>query len=439
MRLQDRISPLWRHPDFLKLWAGETVSLLGSEVTVLALPLLLTITLHATALQVALLNTAIWAPYLGVSLFAGWWIDRHRRRPLLIFADLGQAMLLGLIPVAVLFHFLRIEFVYVIAVLVGTLAVLFSLAYRAYIPSLLGRENLLDGNSKMQVSASIAQIGGPGLGGLLVQVFTAPIAILLDAVSFLFSATGLILIKKKEFISVSTDTRESIWRQIGAGLRLTFKNPYLRVFTLNAMTYNFSDQFILALFVVYATRELLIPPILLGTIMATASIGALLGALIADPLAKRLGMGPALISSNAIECLALLLIPLAGGPLALKVTLLICAFFFNGMGLACANVYFPSIRQATTPDGLLGRMSASYAWLILGVVPIGAALAGVLQQYIGIRATLFCGAIGILLSFAWLLRPHLLKLRSLSDVAPAEAEKDPQDLTPVDKSNVLQA
>ncbi|GLV60655.1 MFS transporter [Dictyobacter sp. S3.2.2.5] len=413
MRLKVRAGQLWRSPDFLKLWAGETVSLLGSQVTNLALPLLVILTLRATALQVTLLNAVLWAPYLCFPLFAGWWVDRHRRRPLLIIADLCRAVLLGLLPLAAALHLLRIELVYLVALLVGLFTVIFDLAYKAYLPAILGREHLVEGNSKLQLSSSVAQIGGPGLGGLLVQLLTAPFALLFDACSFLVSALGVLLIRQREEAPASTRTAGSMWRQIGAGLQLTFHNPYLRLLALAAMTYNLFSQVMMALFVVYATRELQIAPALLGTIIAAGSIGALGGSLLAGPLARRVGLGPALIYTGLIECLPLILLPLAAGPQLLKILLLMAAFIFNGVGLSCGNIYYPSLRQALAPREFLGRVTASYSWLSLGAVPLGALLAGGLQGWIGLRGTLLCGAVGTLLSVIWLCDARLRKLRTL--------------------------
>ncbi|GHO57585.1 MFS transporter [Ktedonobacter robiniae] len=422
MRL--RFGALWRQPDFLKLWTGESISLFGSQVTTLALPLVAIITLHATPWQVAMVSTAIWAPYLFFTIFAGWWADNHRRRPLLIAANLGQAALLVLLPGLAFFHLLRIEYVYIIAFLIGMFAVFFNTAYKPYLLTLIGREHLLEGNSKLQVSAAVAQIGGPGTGGLLVQLVTAPFALLIDAGSFVVSALGLLLIRKREPAPEVAPASEPAWRQIVAGLILVFRNPILRVLVLASMTYNFFGVGFETLFVVYATRDLLISPALLGTILAMGSIGALFGALIADPLAKKIGLGPALILMTFLECVVMLFIPFIGGSFVFKVACLVGVFLVNGMGLASTNIYYPSLRQAITDDAFLGRVNASIFWLILGAVPIGSAIAGGLQGLIGLRWTLVCEAVGLLFSVAWVLGPRIRTLHTLPTIASKEVSEE---------------
>jgi MFS family permease len=408
-----RPGALWRHTDFLKLWTGETVSLFGSQVTILALPLTAILTLHATAFQVASISAVLWAPYLCFPLVAGWWADNHPRRLVLIIADLGQAILLGLIPLLAFLHLLRIEYMYLISFLVGSLTVFFSSAYRPYLTTLVGRPHLMEGDSKLQVSESVAQIGGPGLGGVLVQLLTAPYAILIDACSFVCSALGLILIRQHEQRPETASSSEPVWRQMGAGFQTVFGNPLLRALGLASMTYNFFEAAINALFVLYATRELHLQPALLGTILAMGSIGALLGSLLATPLARRIGLGPALIFMSFFECVIFLLLPLAGGPLNVKIVLLILAFGGNGIGLAATNIYYSSLRQATIPDAVLGRALAANSWVGLGVVPVGAFLAGLVQNWLGLHWTILWSVIGLLSMSFWIMIPSVYHIHDL--------------------------
>ena len=223
-----RLTGLWRHPDFVKLWTGQTISLIGSQVTFLALPLTAVLVLNATPAQMGFLTAAGAIPSLLVGLFAGVWVDRHRRRPILIAADLGRAALLLLIPVAALLGVLRIEYLYIVAFLVGTLGLFFEVAHHSFLPSLVGREQLVEGNSKLEISDSVAEIVGPGLAGGLVQLVTAPIAIAVDAISFLISALFLGLIRTPEPAPKPPDEQQNIFGEVVEGLALVSGNALLR-------------------------------------------------------------------------------------------------------------------------------------------------------------------------------------------------------------------
>jgi MFS family permease len=316
--MRQRLDGLWRQPDFLKLWAGQTVSLFGSQVTTLALPLTAVLVLRATPVQMGILGAAQFLPYLLLTLFAGVWVDRRRRRPMLIVADLGRAGLVGLIPLLALLGWLRMDALYGIALLLGVLTVLFDLAYQSYLPALVQRTHLIEGNSKLQVSASVAEIGGPGLAGLLVQVITAQGAVLVDAGSFLVSVLSLTLIHKPEPAPVAPPTRQNVRRELAEGLRLTFGNRYLRALAGEAATSNGFGEAITTLFVLYAVRQLGIGPERLGLILATGSIGALVGSATAGTLGRRFGVGPTIVGSMLLACLPLLVVPLAGPGVVLE-------------------------------------------------------------------------------------------------------------------------
>ncbi len=287
--MKHRLGTLRHQPDFLKLWSGETVSLFGSQFTVLALPLTAVLTLHATPSQIGFLGAVRYAPFILVTVFAGVWVDTHRR-PILICSNLGRAILLVLVPLAASLHILRIEYMYIVAFFVGLLQVFFDLAYRAFLPSLVTREYLVEANSKLQPSASAAEIGGPGLGGLAVQLFTAPFAFLVDATSFLVSTASLVFIRQSEPIPSSSNGRQKFWPLLSEGMRITFTNPTLRAIGLEAATYNPFGTLILTLFVVYAIRELLITATILGLILEIGSVGALLGSLFAQTIQRRFGL-----------------------------------------------------------------------------------------------------------------------------------------------------
>jgi MFS family permease len=285
---------LWGHRDFRKLWAGETVSLFGSEVTELALPLVAVLVLEADAGQMGLLAAARFAPFLLITLPAGVWVDRRRRRPVLIGSNLGRALLVGLVPLLSGLGLLRMGHLYAISFAVGTLTVMFDVAYQSYLPSLVDREQLVEGNSKLQASASAARVGGPGLGGLLVQLVGAPRALLLDAASYVISAASLLAIRNQEPDPPADrdgEPRAGLRREIGEGLAVTYRNPVLRSMAGLAATYNLFEGAVLALLVLYATRELGLSAGLIGLVVSAGSLGALAGTALTGRLERRLGVG----------------------------------------------------------------------------------------------------------------------------------------------------
>ncbi|HET9017650.1 MAG TPA: MFS transporter [Thermomicrobiaceae bacterium] len=417
----DRFSGLWHHHDFLKLWGGQTVSLLGSQVTLLALPLIAVLTLHASPTQMGLLTAAQLAPYLVVGLFAGVWVDRIRRRPLLIVADILRALLLLSIAAAAVMHTLTIDVLYLLAFLLGVLTVHFDVAYQSYLPSLVGREQLVEGNARLEVSQSVAQIAGPGLGGALVGLVTAPLAILADAASFLVSAVSLLAIRAPEPRPAVVGERQGVRREIGEGLQVVLGNPLLRSIAGCAATGNLFGTIIVAIFILYATRDLGISAGLLGLIFAAGNVGVLLGALLASRVSGRLGVGPTIVLGLLITDAGLLLIPLAGGPRPLMVAMLIAAQFLSGFGSPLYNVNQVSLRQTITPDRLQGRMNATMRFLVWGMMPVGSLLGGVLGSALGLRTTLAIGAVGGLTAVLWI---WLSPVRTLRE-HPAAIEESP--------------
>ena len=416
-----RIGALWSHTDFMKLWTGQTISLFGSQVTLLALPLTAVVLLNATPMQMAILSAAEFAPFLLVTMFAGVWIDRKRRRPVLIFADVGRAVLLACVPVLSAIHQLHITYLYIIAFLVGILTVFFQLAYEAYLPRLIEPANLAEGNSKLSVSSSLAELGGPGLAGLLIQIFTAPFALLVDVSSFLVSALSLLIMRKPEPILPATAKRTGIWREIGAGFRATVQNRYLRAFAGEAATYNFFWQMIQAIFILYAVRQLHLSALIIGSIFATGSVGALCGAIGVERLAQRVGIGRMMVGSQALSDLTIFLIPLSSiiGSTTGALSCMMLAFFMRGYGNTACNVFVNSVRQTITPDELRGRTNAIYRLVVSGVVAVGALLGGILSERVSLNFTLLVGAIGVSCSWLWLLCSPAFQLRRL----PEGAEK----------------
>jgi MFS family permease len=416
--LRQLFTGLWRHPDFLKLWTGETISLLGSQVTILAMPLVAVLTLNATPFQMGVLGTLQYIPWLLIGLAAGAWVDRMRRRPVLVAADIGRAALLGFIPFAAVAGVLKLEYLYGIAFLVGIFNVFFNVAYTAFLPTLIPRKQLVEGNSKLSVSASIAEIAGPGIAGGLVQWLTAPLAIVADAISFLVSAVSLAWIGASEPGIIPADGSRNILAEIREGLRLVFLNPILRAFAIASVTCNFFIDVHLAVFVLYAMRGLEITPVTLGAIYAVGSVGGLLGSIVANRLANGLGLGRIIVGMQILITLAMAAIPLSGLRAGIAVPVIALAEAVWGFAAVVYVVNTVSLRQVITPDRLQGRAAASVRFVTWGVAPLGFLLGGILGERIGLKTTLLVAACGPLLSIFSLLLSPVPRLRRLPASEP---------------------
>jgi predicted MFS family arabinose efflux permease len=401
---------LWSNADFVKLWLGQTVSQFGSGITGIALPLTAVLVLAATPTQMGILGAFDGVSVLVIGLLAGVWVDRVRRRPLLIAADLGRAFVLSTIPLAALLGVLRIGQLYIVAALAGMLTVLFDVAHSAFLPSLIPRESLVEGNSKLGMSDALAEIGGPAVAGPLVQVISAPFALFFDALSFLFSACCLGLIHKQEPPPTAREQRKSLWSELVEGLRLVLKNPLLRALAGSAGTFSLFGNFIGALYALYVIRQVGAPPIFLGLLVATGGVSALVGAFLAERVVQRFGLGLTVGMGLFIYGATGLLIPLAGGSVALALSLL---FLSQLLGDASVSIYFiaeVSLRQSLVPANVLGRTNASMQFLSQGVAPLGALLAGILGELIGLRLTILIGVFGVMLAGTWLLLSPVRKV-----------------------------
>jgi len=405
------MSPIWRNPDFVKFWVGETVSLFGSAVTALALPLTAVVVLKATPSQMGVLAAAGYVPFLLVGLLAGVWVDRFRRRPILLSADIAKAILLGSIPVAAFAGRLAMGHVLIVSFLTGTVSVIDAVAYQAFMPSLLRRENLVEGNSKLEVSNSVASIAGPSMAGFLVQLVTAPIAIAIDAASFVVSAVFLVFIRTTEPPPIPQDQRRNTFRQIGEGLRAVVRHPLIASVMWCGTMHNFFARMIDALYVLYLTNELHLGPTLLGIVLALGGPGALLGSLATARVTKRFGVGPTIVWMQILTGVSRLLIPLAIGSLPLVLALLMLGEFLWGIARPIFNITQVSLRQAVTPDRLQGRVNASIRFVMWGVTPFGALLGGVLGELIGVRSTMLIASIGVFTATLWVFFSPIRQLR----------------------------
>jgi MFS family permease len=412
---------LWRHAEFRRLWAGQTISQIGSQITMLALPLTATLVLDASPLEMGILSAAEYLPFLLVGLFAGVWVDRVRRRPILVATDLARAVLLGSIPLAAALDVLSLEQLYAVGFLVGVATVFFDVAYQSFLPALVGRAELVEGNSKLEASRSIAQIAGPGLAGGLVSLITAPMALAIDAVSFVGSALFLSAIRAPEAPPAAAGASRSVWGDIRDGLRVVVDDPVLRSIAGCTATANLFGNVGMAIYVLYVTRELGIGPALLGTILAVGSVGAVVGALVGGAVARRLGVGPTIVLSAGLFGLSGALVAAAAGSPAQVIAMLTAAQAVSGLAGTTYNINQVSLRQAVTPDQLQGRMNATMRFLVWGTIPIGALAGGVLGERIGMRPTLFVAALGSLLPVLWVLLSPVRGIRAVPTAAQPTA------------------
>lgn len=387
-----------RRGDFGRLWAALSVSLLGTEITALALPLLAALTLGASALEMGVLAAAGQVPFLLFSLPAGAWIDRLPRRPVLIATDVASSLLLVSVPLAVPFGGPNFPHLVVVAFGVGTMTVVSEVAHYAYVPSLVGRERLTESNSRLQVSYSAAAAAGPGLAGVLVQLLTAPVAVLADAVSFLISAALLRSIRRPEPPPERSDARLPMRRSIADGMRKLLGHPLLRAIIVASVPITFCTSGFLALYVLYATRELGLAPATIGLIFAAGGVGAISGAMLARRAADRFGVGPAIIGGWVLAAAGALLVPLAAGPTVVVVVILALSKAFEGVTDTVANIHQWSLRQVVTPDHLAGRVTAGHRFAVYGAGAAGALAGGALGTALGLRPALFVCAVGALLS-----------------------------------------
>lgn len=405
---------LGREPDFLKLWAGQAISQFGSQISAVGLQLIAVVMLGASPLQMGLLSGVSAASVLLFGLHAGAWVDRLRRRPILIAADVGRMLLLASVPAAALSHRLSMGHLYVVAALGGVLTVLFDVAYQAYLPALVDRANIMEGNSKLALTESIAGVAGPGLAGVLVGWLTAPIAILLDALSFLVSAVSLALIRKPES-QPERVAEPRIGREILEGLHACWRDPILRALAARTGTAAFFLGFIGGLYFLFVVRELGVSIAAVGVIIAVGGVTAILGTLLAERVVRRYGYGRTFIGSAVLTGLASLAIPLARGPVTVC-CLYLLASQVGDIGWPVYNINETTLRQTIAPAHLLGRVTSAAQLLFRGGVPLGSLAGGALAEWIGVRNTILAGALGYLLSSLWLV---FSPVRGLSDLPPA--------------------
>jgi MFS family permease len=459
---------LFRKPDFARLWTAATVSLFGTQVTQIAIPFIAAVVLGASPGEVGLLVTVDFLPFLLFTLPAGVWVDRLSRKRILVVADVGRAVMLASIPIAYALGALTIWQLYVVGFVNGIFTVFFDVADQSYLPTVLERDELVDGNSKLQISASAAQILGQPFGGGIIGLFTAPIAIVVDALSFLVSALLIFTIRRPETpvdataaaaaseataigepaaggvsvvaeAAVSEEARPGsaapdaprkpgMRAEIMSGLRYIAGNKYLRSIAPATALSNLFSNIALATFAVFVYRELELTPALVGLIGGISGAGVLIGALVAGRVADRFGVGRAIVWPVLIGGVFGLLVPLA--PVGGALPYIAVAFFVGGIVNVVYNVNQVSLRQAITPQRFLGRMNATMRFLVWGTIPIGSLIGAGLSELIGVRNTVWVGSVLGLLPFLFVFFSPVRGLVRIPDTDP-DADADIGDGGPI--------
>ncbi|MFL5913024.1 MAG: MFS transporter [Gaiellaceae bacterium] len=425
-RLHRPTGGLWSHPDFLKLWTGQSISEVGSQVSQLAIPWLAAVGLHASPIQFSLLGVLGFLPFILFALPAGVWVDRLRRRQILIVGDSARAVLLALIPILWVAGVLQIWHLLVLQFVVGIFTVFFDVAYQSYLPALIEREHLVDGNSKLQLTVSVAQVAGPSISGGLIAAITAPYAIVADAASFVISTLFMVRMRHREQVPerAAGESHPRMWPQVKEGLQWVIGNRQLRAIAGCTGTSNFFGQILFAIFVLYAVRVLHLSSVQLGAVFAVGSVGSIAGALAANRLQRRFGVGPAIVTYAVVFSAAGLAFPLA--PRSSPLPALMAGMAVFGFAGVAYNITQVSLRQAITPERLQGRMNAAMRWIVWGTIPLGTLVGGAIGQTVGLHAALWVGAIGGTPVFLWVLLSPVRSIRempeSLFEPTPAQAE-----------------
>ena len=425
-RLRRPAGALWSHPDFVKLWTGQSISELGSQVSQLAIPWLAAVGLHASPFAFSLLGVLGFLPFILFALPAGVWVDRLRRRQILIVGDSARAVLLVLIPILWAVGVLQIWHLLVLQFVIGVFTVFFDVAYQSYLPALIEREHLVDGNSKLQLTVSIAQVGGPSLSGGLIAAITAPFAILADAASFVVSTIFMVRMRHRENLPRQDEDvpKPKMWPQVKEGLHLVLGNPTLRCIAACTGSGNFFVNGLFAIFVLYAVRSLHLSSVEVGAVFAVGSVGSVVGALLASRLQRRFGVGRAILLTSVGFSVGGIAVPLA--PRSFPLPVLMAGFAVMSFASVAYNITQVSLRQAMTPERLQGRMNAAMRWVIWGTIPIGTLLGGALAQTIGLHAALWICAIGGLPTFVFVALPPVRSIVTMpepvAEPTPAEAE-----------------
>jgi len=392
---------LWSHRDFLKFWAGDTVTQFTGQITDLALPTVAILTIQVTAFQLGVINALGFIAFPTLGLLVGVWMDRRRRRRVMIAVNLIEVATLATVPAAYLLGILRLYQLYAVSLVMGTCTLFFDVAYQSYLPSLVDKDDVVEGNQKLQVSASAAQVIGPSVASVMMQLIGAALSITADAFGTLIAALTLILIRKPESKPQNNtpDGERHFFAEMKEGIEAIARNAFLWTQAGCTGTYNLGSNIFSVALLLYAYRILGISKGVIGIIFSIGAVGFLVGALISSSLTERLGLGRTIALASACG-FGLLLAPVARGSLAVLV--MGAAFFIAGLGTPIYNINQVSLRQVITPNRLQGRMNATMRTIVWGTIPIGSLLGGILSTGLGILPTLIVGGLVAGGSFLWI-------------------------------------
>lgn len=406
-------TPLLRDPEFLKYWASHTIYGFGFPIASLAIPIVAVTSLHAGPIEMGYLGAAGTLAFIVVGLPAGVIVDRSRRRPLMIELDLLGAALLALVPIAAVLGLLRLELLYGVEFLFGCAGVIATVAFQAFLPTLVGRDRLVEANSRVQLSASAGHVAGPAVGGVLIQLISAPFAIVATVISQLIGVTLLAMIRVREPAPRAREGGSRV-AEVREGLDIVTSDRHIRSIMLCGTTHNvFSNGMLVALYVLFATRELQVTPAQLGLVFAAAGPGSIAGSLLASRVPRMLGLGPAIGAMQVLTGIARLAMPvaaLAAATIPPFVTLA-AGELLLAVVRTIFNVNQLSLRQSITPDHQQGRMNASIRFVMWAVVPFGALLGGFLGERIGLMPAIWIGVAGTTLASLWIFLSSVRSLR----------------------------
>lgn len=405
-----RLTGLWRHHDFLGFWLSQSLSLLSIQFGRLASPLVAIMVLDASATQIGLLAGIGSVPWLVFGLFAGIGVDRLRRRPILVAAHLGRACLAGSVPIAALFNVLTMMQLYIVAFGVGTLGVWFETAYHSYLPTLVPRDQLADGNSKLAVTSGLTRMAGPSIAGGVVQWLTPVFGVGASALSYLVAGALIWRIRQPEPPSAH-HTQTPVWVALRDGLRFVWGQTLVRALTLSESTFMFFFSLTQAMLLIFFARTLGLAPGLIGVVFSAGSVGGLLGAFVARRAGEQFAPGPTIIGGSMIRAIGLAIIPLAAVSASFAVPILIASRLVNAFGWTLWQVHQETTQQLVTPDELRGRVTGSSLFLIRSSGACGGFAAAILAARLGVTTTVVIGALGALTSVIWLLALPVLRRR----------------------------
>lgn len=399
--MKKRFTGLWQQPNFLKYWGAVVTSQFGSGISWLAMPIIGAVLLEATAVEMGILSAAGTLPYLLFGLLAGAWVDRLRKRPILMAADIGRALLLITIPVTAVISTITLPHLIIVTFLSGTLSLFADVSASAYLPVLISRKNMVEGYSKLSATESLIEVSGPGIAASLVELFSAPIAIFIDALSFVVSALLVGSIRQAEPEPDDKKKQISLRQDIRQGLHFVKDNDYLRPMLLNNVTMQLFGGMVDGILIIYLTRVLGLPATFIGVMFAAGALMGLAAAALGRRSAKRFGLGRLVLLGTLLIGVGSLARPLSFGTPLLAGIILLIGQAIQGFGNTIYNIGYDSLLPQITPDHLLGRVNATTLFFAYGALPIGALIGGVIGDGIGLRAALAVSSIGLFWAFLW--------------------------------------